>query len=367
MLAVPRHEFVPNAPLADAYDDMSVITKTAPDGTALSCASTPTIVGMMLDQLDVQPGQRILEVGAGTGYNAALLAHLTGPTGHVTTVDIDPEVTADARRNLDATGNDRVHVATRDGALGDADHAPYDRIIVTVGAWDIPHAWWTQLRTGGRLVAPLRWRGQTQSIAFTHHGDHMTSESMGLCGFVPMIGQDGERTGHIEPDGHVTLYLDIDQPIAPEHLTNVLDQPKTTTWSRVTVGPDDTFDGIWLRLTATEPGTCRIAADRTAIDTDLCTPAVGVRTPAIVENTSLAYLAIHRPARQPDPDNPQFELGAIGHGPTGAELADRLCAQTRAWDTNRATHPRLTAYLPEAGAVPEYVISKRECRLSITL
>jgi protein-L-isoaspartate(D-aspartate) O-methyltransferase len=96
MRTMPRHQFVPAASLEDAYADIAVITKQAPDGAALSCASVPTIVAMMLDQLDVQLGDRVLEIGAGTGYNAALLAQLTGPTGQVTTVDIDAEVAAQA-------------------------------------------------------------------------------------------------------------------------------------------------------------------------------------------------------------------------------------------------------------------------------
>jgi protein-L-isoaspartate(D-aspartate) O-methyltransferase len=152
MLAVPRDEFVPDAPVEDAYDDRAVIIKRDPHGAALSCASEPAIVAMMLDQLDVRPGHRILEIGTGTGYNAALLAHLTGPGGQVTSVDIDPDVTAHAHRALAATGYDPVQLATRDGALGDPDHAPYDRIICTVGAWDLPPAWWAQLAPGGRLV-----------------------------------------------------------------------------------------------------------------------------------------------------------------------------------------------------------------------
>lgn len=104
MRTIPRHRFVPVAPVEDAYADLAVITKRASDGAALSCVSVPAIVAMMLDQLDANPGDRILEIGAGTGYNAALLAHLTGPSGQVTTVDIDPEVTAQARQALGATG-----------------------------------------------------------------------------------------------------------------------------------------------------------------------------------------------------------------------------------------------------------------------
>jgi protein-L-isoaspartate(D-aspartate) O-methyltransferase len=140
MRTVPRHLFLPAATVEESYADQSVTTKPSSDGRPLSCASKPTVVAMMLEQLDARPGHRILEIGAGTGYNAALLAELVGETGDVTTVDIDPEATAQARQALDANGYGRVHVTTGDGALGEASHAPYDRIIVTVGPWDLPNA-----------------------------------------------------------------------------------------------------------------------------------------------------------------------------------------------------------------------------------
>ena len=111
---------------------------------------------MMLDQLHVQPGNRILEIGAGTGYNAALLAQLTGRADLVTTIDIDPDVTEQAARALVAAGYGDVHVITGDGALGHPGHAPYDRLIATVSPWDISAAWWNQLADGARLIAPLR-------------------------------------------------------------------------------------------------------------------------------------------------------------------------------------------------------------------
>ena len=104
----------------------------------------------MLGQLDAQPGDRVLEIGAGTGYNAALLAEHVGPDGIVTTIDIHPDVTAQARHAHDETGYSRVHVVTGDGALGDPGHAPYGKIIVTVGPWDLPPAWFDQLAPGGR-------------------------------------------------------------------------------------------------------------------------------------------------------------------------------------------------------------------------
>jgi protein-L-isoaspartate(D-aspartate) O-methyltransferase len=101
LLITPRHEFVPDADLAAAHNPwQAVITHRFEDGRSLSCASAPFVVAMMLDQLHVQPGNRILEIGAGTGYNASLLAQLTGRADLVTTVDIDSEVTAQASRAL---------------------------------------------------------------------------------------------------------------------------------------------------------------------------------------------------------------------------------------------------------------------------
>jgi protein-L-isoaspartate(D-aspartate) O-methyltransferase len=160
--AVPRHLFLPNATLAEAYNpNRAVITKVAADGTHLSCASVATLVAGMLDRLEVRPGDRVFEVGAGTGYNAALLAELVGPDGQVVTVDIDEEVTEQASKALAAAGHSEVRVLTRDGALGDAADAPFDKIIVTVGACDIPITWFTQLVVGGRMVLPLRGGGRT--------------------------------------------------------------------------------------------------------------------------------------------------------------------------------------------------------------
>ncbi|TDD79660.1 methyltransferase, FxLD system [Actinomadura rubrisoli] len=347
MHTVPRHRFLPETLLKDAYaPNKAVITKRAADGTALSCSSVPTLVATMLDQLNVEPGDRILEIGAGTGINAAYLAELTGRSGHVTTVDIDPQVTAQARQALDANGYGHIQVITRDGALGAAEHAPFDRIIVTVGAWDIPPAWWDQLRPGGRLVVPLRWRGQTRSIALTHGDQQLRSDSVELCGFVPMIGQPGEHSATIDAGQRVTLYWDTDQPINPSDLQGVLNHPKTATWSSVTVGPNEPFDGVWLRLTATEPGTCRIAASTEAVETGLCMPAIAIRSPAIAENASLAYFAQRR--LDDEDTGRRWELGAIGHGPKGPELAERLADQIRAWSHNRTCHPLITIAPPSA-------------------
>jgi protein-L-isoaspartate(D-aspartate) O-methyltransferase len=369
MRTVPRHEFVPEASTEDAYADIAVITKRANGGAALSCASAPIIVAMMLDQLQVQPGDHILEIGAGTGYNAALLAQLTGSRGSVTTVDIDPDITAGARRGLNATGNEQVQVVTRDGSLGAAENAPYDRVIFTVGAWDLTPAFWEQLAPGGRLVVPLRWRGQTRSVAFVRDGDALVSDSIELCGFVPMIGQEGERSGAIDADGLVTLYWDADQTIDAAKLRDVLDQPKETVWSEVLVGPEEPFDGIWLRITGHDSRICRISADHAAVKDGLCTPAIPTRSPALAEGDSLAYLAFRKITEG------RFELGAIGHGPYGGHLAGQLCNEIEVWNQDRDARPTVRAYLagtPRSaislgGALSHEVIEKVASRLVVSV
>ncbi|MCP2259873.1 protein-L-isoaspartate(D-aspartate) O-methyltransferase [Streptoalloteichus tenebrarius] len=365
--AVPRHRFVPAASVEEAYANKAITIKPGEDRPA-SCISVPTVVAMMLGQLDPRPGDRVLEIGAGTGYNAALLAELVGPTGSVTTVDIHPDVTDHARAALGETGYDRVRVITGDGALGEPDHAPYDKIIVTVGPWDLPPAWFDQLAPGGTLVVPLHWRGQARSVAFVRHDTHLRAENSQLCGFIPMIGivPTGERTGTIIE--HVALHWDADQNIDPDALREVFSGPETTMWSGASVVANEPFDHIWLWLTATEPGTCRLDADDEAIEAGICRPAFSYRTPAIVEGDSLAYLTKPRPVAGPDGER-RFELAATGHGPAAAQLAERLVEQIRRFDRDRAAQPVITAF--PAGTTDEdlpagVVVDKHHVRMVLT-
>ena len=170
-----------------AYSDNAILTHEE-DGVPISSASQPAIVAIMLQQLGIEPGMRVLEIGAGTGYNAALLAELTGPTGHVTTVDIGEEIAAEARAHLDAAGYGRVRVIVADGAAGWPEDAPYDRIELTVGATDITPAWYEQLAEGGLLTLPL-WLGMSDaSVAFRKRGGALHSESLAPCGFMRLRG-----------------------------------------------------------------------------------------------------------------------------------------------------------------------------------
>ncbi|MGH3601443.1 MAG: methyltransferase, FxLD system, partial [Pseudonocardiaceae bacterium] len=184
---VPRHLFAPEVPLEEAYADRSIVTKRTERGAAISSVSAPRIQAMMLGQLQVAPGQRVLEIGSG-GYNAALLWELVGPEGSVTTLDIDLEIADRARACLATAGYRDVRVVCADGEFGAAEHGPFDRIIVTVGTRDIPPAWVEQLADGGRLVVPLRINGLGRAWALEHADGYLAGRDPMNCGFVPMQG-----------------------------------------------------------------------------------------------------------------------------------------------------------------------------------
>ena len=187
--AVLRHHFLPDAPLEEVYRAKAIVTRVGSDGLPTSSSSDPRIMARMLEQLEVQPGQHVLEIGAGTGYNAALLSRLTGEEGMVTTVDIDPAVTAAAAANLWEAGFDRVLVVTADGWAGVPSPRPYDRIEATVGVWDLATPWIEQLRTGGILAVPLWLRAGLQaSVAFRKSDSGLHSRSIEPCGFMRLQG-----------------------------------------------------------------------------------------------------------------------------------------------------------------------------------
>jgi len=163
----------------------------------------------MLAQLAPERGQRVLEVGTGTGYDAALLAELVGPRGRVCTVELQGEVAHEARDNLAGGGWRAVEVVAGDGALGHPARAPYDRIVVTAGAWELAPAWLEQLADGGRLVVPLRLNGAAVSIAYRRAGSVLHAESAVHCGFMPLRGAQ-ERTLRWRLEGGAGLSADTE-------------------------------------------------------------------------------------------------------------------------------------------------------------
>jgi protein-L-isoaspartate(D-aspartate) O-methyltransferase len=138
------------------YSDRALITRLsrAAPPAPISSSSQPSLMAQMLEDLRPAPGLRVLEVGAGTGYNAALLAHLVGP-GRVLTLDVDRQVLAEAAGHLRAFPERRVTVRHADGRLGCPEAAPYDRLMVTAATPDLEPAWLEQLAEGGLLLAPV--------------------------------------------------------------------------------------------------------------------------------------------------------------------------------------------------------------------
>src|SRR5215467_14078808 len=185
---VPRHVFVPEMEPAAAYRDEAFVIKCGADGLPVSSSSQPAMMAIMLDQLGLEPGHRVLEIGTGTGYNAAVMSAVVGPGGEVVTIDIDPELVARARSSLLAAGYDTVTVKCADGGYGDPAGAPFDRVIVTAGAWDIAPAWLSQLGPGGQLVLPLSIRGIQLSVGLQRADEGWLSTSAWRCGFVRMLG-----------------------------------------------------------------------------------------------------------------------------------------------------------------------------------
>ncbi|MEU6995287.1 methyltransferase domain-containing protein [Streptomyces sp. NPDC046465] len=208
--AVPRHLFVPyyyvgasggyerlwgEDPderrrarwLRGCYTDTPLATRVR-DGELVSSSSQPSLMAKMLAELAVPDGEScdVLEIGAGTGYNAALLAHRLGDD-HVTTVDLDPEITESARQHLAAAGY-RPAVVTGDGAAGCPERAPYDRIIATCTLTSVPRAWLGQCRPGARILAPLATGLIALTVADAEHAEGRFLHTPAY--FVPLRGGD---------------------------------------------------------------------------------------------------------------------------------------------------------------------------------
>jgi protein-L-isoaspartate(D-aspartate) O-methyltransferase len=333
---VPRHLFVPDAPLEDAYANNPVNIKYDTDGTSISCASQPGVVALMLDQLDARPGQCILELGAGTGYNAALLAHLVGESGHVTAIDVDDDLVEGARAHLATAGFSNVEVLTRDGAVGHAEGAPYDRIIATVGAHGVPHAWLDQLAPGGRLVVPQRLKGSvSRSIAYEQHDGRWTSVSSKMNTFMPLrrgIADDDRRVIPISTDGKVRLQAPAGQPIDADALAGVLDQPRTEEWTGMTVRAMESPEWMELFVSCSLPsGLIRMLFPADAKGT-LLTEDPYPSSTAAVDKGAVTYLARRLSGQKTPEGGKLWEFGVIAHGPSSDELAARVADAIRTWD-----------------------------------
>lgn len=182
MRAVPRHSFIPTADLQWAYGDFPL-----PIGYGQTI-SQPSLVAMMTELLEIEQGDRVLEVGTGSGYQAAILRQLTD---EVYTVEIIPELAGAARAVLDVLGCKDIHVDRRDGYFGWPEAAPYDAIIVTAAPDHLPPYLVQQLKPeSGRMVIPIGPVGDVQTLwLVTRHGDKNAMQRMLDVRFVPLTGQ----------------------------------------------------------------------------------------------------------------------------------------------------------------------------------
>jgi protein-L-isoaspartate(D-aspartate) O-methyltransferase len=180
MAKVPRHEFVP-----PDYQEYAYADHPLPIGYGQTI-SQPYIVALMTELLELKRGDKVLEIGTGSGYQAAVLAELTD---EVYTVEIIPELAASAAERLKRLGYDNVHVKNADGYYGWKEHAPYDAIIVTAAPDHVPQPLIQQLKDGGRLVIPVGPPGGYQTLwQIRKKGDEIESRNVTGVIFVPLTG-----------------------------------------------------------------------------------------------------------------------------------------------------------------------------------
>ena len=387
--AVPRHLFLAEMAPEQAYQDEAFVIKHNADGLPISSSSQPAIMAIMLEQLGLAGGQRVLEIGAGTGYNAALIAHIVGDQESVVTVDIDSELVERARASLAAAGYGGVRVVCGDGGLGAPGHAPYDRIIVTVGAWDLAPAWLAQLAPGGRIVLPLSVRGIQLSVALERAADHWASRSACRCGFIRMAGAFAGPESFVPVGPQPGLYVQADdgRPVDAGALHEALSGHVTDVPTGLRAASMEELGDLDLWLTITEPRMTRLTVvgmqARRARGAPLM-PLGGLAGPGGAGGV-LGVAALMSDRAQPrrgttgaprsadpsDPSDPSDPNGARGisgravpreragtlrivvrgFGPGGAGLAGYLARRAAVWDSlgrPGSANLRLRAYPPRA-------------------
>ncbi|MFF0083483.1 methyltransferase, FxLD system [Streptomyces canus] len=344
--AVPRHRFAPEASLEVVYDLHRIVpVKKDESGLNVSVMSAAHLQGVMLEQADIAPGMKVLEIGSG-GVNAAYLQELVGSDGEVTTVDIDRDIVDRARLCLDEAGYRQVKTVLADGERGVPDGAPYDRIIVTAAAWDIPPSWIDGLTEKGRLVVPLTVCGTTRSIAFDRDGAGLLSRSYRLAHFVPMQGEGAaEERKVLLREGIVAQTDDVRVPLNAQALNHALDTPQLVRWSSAAWDLPDELD---LYLTLNLPRAVRLHAAKDVVERGLVTQAVQFGVPALVSEDSIAYRT-----RRDNEATGGFESGVIAHGPQAEALADQYAELLRRWAEHHRRRGAATfRYLPGPAPSP---------------
>ncbi len=186
MEAAPRHEFVPETQRGRAYADSAL-----PIGEGQTI-SQPWIVAAICQALELSGSERVLEIGSGSGYSAAVLSHLAA---EVIGIERHESLAAAARRALDRIGIENVELLVGDGSRGMPERAPFEAIAVHATAPAPPRSLLGQLADGGRLVVPIATDRADLLTVFRRRGDELRSEEIGPCRFVPLIGEEGFEPG----------------------------------------------------------------------------------------------------------------------------------------------------------------------------
>jgi len=379
--AVPRHAFLPNSALEDIYSFHAVITRTR-DGIPISSSSQPPQMATLLEQIDLKPGQKVLEIGAGTGYNAGLMAHIVGENGQVITIDIDDDIVSDAQENLKSAGISNVVVVCGDGGFGYSDNAPYDRIILSVGAWDLAPAWIEQLKPGGKLLVPLWIRGEQRSITFQLVHGILYSASIERIGFIRLRGafQGPESFLLLDPDTNFTLTADnISETNTDEQSALFMKKGKDEP-IKIRATSDEIFNDLSLWIAVSDPDFFILTAEGEPEDIGSIPylfgypgkmhSAIGSRTK---EGMCILIhpLSISQDYSQVPKDSDPFDLYVRSYGNV-EELFNRFVGYIQAWeDSGRPSVKNLTIKALPAGTdyspfTNEVVIEKKRYRFVFT-
>ena len=186
-LQTPRELFIPEKIKNYAYVDTPLQIGNN------QTISAPHMVAIMCEALNLKQGQKILEIGAGSGYHAAIISKIIGPKGHIYTVERIQTLAENAKQNLKKANITNVTVEIGDGSLGLPKHAPYDIIYVTCAAPDIPEPLIDQLKDPGQLLIPVGQR-ICELILIEKKENKTTSTELGGCAFVPLIGKHGHQS-----------------------------------------------------------------------------------------------------------------------------------------------------------------------------
>jgi protein-L-isoaspartate(D-aspartate) O-methyltransferase len=187
-LSVDRKDFVTPSTMSDAYVDTPLPTLKG------QTISAPHMVAIMAEGLDARPGMKVLEIGGGSGYHAAIVSRLVAPGGRVVSIEVVPEIARWGRENLVRAGIDNVDMILADGSVGHAPQSPYDRIYYTAGAPEVPMVVREQLKDDGVILGVIGPAYGTQRlIRYQKRGGSWSEERMTYVVFVPLIGEKGYR------------------------------------------------------------------------------------------------------------------------------------------------------------------------------